>query len=103
MTLPGRRIILAPESCRPPIDPSGRWQPASTFDGSRRRPLPLVREIVRYGDALVRTRRPLLGRRLAKPADPVLGIWMRRQQARQPDADRPRERAGRDPRLRHPD
>jgi hypothetical protein len=75
--------------------PSSRWQPAPSSDGNRRR-LPLAREIVRYGDALVRTRRPLLGRRLAKPADPVLGIWMRRQQARQPDADRPRERAGRE-------
>jgi hypothetical protein len=62
MTLPGQRISLAPESCRPayrPIHPAG-GQPAPSSDGSRRRPLPLVREIVRYGDALVRTRRPLL-------------------------------------------
>ena len=87
----------------PPIDPSSRWRPAPSSGGSRQPSLPLVREIVRDGDALVRTRRPLLGRRLAKPADPVLGIWMRRQQARQPDTDRPRERAGRDPLLRHPD
>src|SRR5262245_46827414 len=82
---------------------SSRWQPAPSSDGRRRRLLPLVREIVRYGDALVRPRRLLLGHRLAKPVDPVLGIWMRRQQARQPDADRPRERVGRDPLLRHID
>ena len=53
---------LGPRKLSPRLSthPSSRWQPAPSSDGSRRRPLPLVREIVRYGDALVRTRRPLL-------------------------------------------